>query len=305
MTWILENFWLKLIALVIGLLLWFHVATDKVYEYDVRLPVTEILLNDSLTLSESPPDSVLVTVTAIGKQLLRTKWKERGLIINATQYDGGRYNMILSKDNISLANAPADVNLDKIISPSSITLNIDQLVNKEVDVVIDLVTQPDNGFAVSKVSRSDPPKVTLSGARTRLREKNNIKTEFKELTGLRGNVTVKLPLVMPEEYQIYVAPESVTVTIEVVPVKTRIFDKIPVVIYNSPNDKTVRISPENIDIELTGPPEDIDLLNKNALVASVDFNALDSNQVAPIKIDCPINFKVKTSSVKSVKFFIN
>ncbi len=305
MTWLLENLWLKIISLAIGLLLWFHVATDKVYEYDIRLPVTVILLSDSLTLSESPPDSILVTVSAVGKQLLRNKWKERGLIINATQYNGGRYLINLSKDNTSLVNVPADINLDKIISPASITLSIDQMVDKKVAVLVDIVTQPDEGFAVSKISPADPPTVTLSGARSRLREKNSIKTVFKELTGLRSNITVKLPLLLPEEYQTFVSPESVSVAIEVVPVKTRIFEKIPVVIYNTPSDRMIRISPENIDIELTGPPEDIDLLNKNTLVASVDFRTLDSNRTAPIKIDCPSNFKVKTSSVKSVKFFIN
>ncbi len=305
MTWLLENFWLKLIALVIGLLLWFHVASEKVYEYNVRLPVTNVLLNDSLTLSDSPPDSVLVTVSAIGKQLLRSKWKERGLIINATQFNSGRYVINLSEDNLSLVNAPADINLDKIISPSSINLNIDQMIEKEVGVTVDLVTQPDNGFAVSKISTPDPSMVTVSGARARLREINEIVTVPRELTGLRSNVTIKLPLLMPEEYHTIVSPESVTVTIEVVPVKTRIFQKIPVVIYNAPTDRTVMISPEYVDIELTGPPEDIDLLNKNALVASVDFRALDSARVAPLKIDCPINFKVKTSTVKSIKFFIN
>ena len=305
MSWLLDNLGLKLIALVIGLLLWFHVVSEKVYEYNVHLPVTNVLLNDSLTLSECPPESVMVTVSAIGKQLLRTKWKKRGLIINATQYNGGRYIVNLSKDNTSLVNAPTDIHLDKIIFPSSITLNIDQMVEKEVNVLIDIITEPDNGFAVSRVSEPEPSVVTLTGARSRLRDKNEIFTVTKEFTGLRNNITVKLPLLMPDDYQTYVSPESVTVTIEVVPVKTRIFQKIPVVIYNEPTDRTIRISPEFIDIELTGPPEDIDLLNKNALVASVDFRSLDSNRIAPIKIDCPLNFKVKTSTVKSVKFFIN
>ena len=54
-----------------GFLIWFHVVTEKEYSYELRMPVTEITLQDGLTLSKKPPDSLLVAVTATGKQLLR------------------------------------------------------------------------------------------------------------------------------------------------------------------------------------------------------------------------------------------
>ncbi len=37
---LLENFWLKIVALIMGLLLWFHVATEKIYNYEVRVPIS-------------------------------------------------------------------------------------------------------------------------------------------------------------------------------------------------------------------------------------------------------------------------
>jgi len=55
---------------------------------------------------------------------------------------------------------------------------------------------------------------------------------------------------------------------------------------------------------MTGPPKEINLLNKNALVASIDFSQLNGADSAIISIACPPRFRVKRSSVLSVKVFI-
>ena len=58
-----QNIWLKIIALGLGLLLWFHVATEKIYIYEITLPLKEIVLKDDFTLSNDPPESLTVTVS--------------------------------------------------------------------------------------------------------------------------------------------------------------------------------------------------------------------------------------------------
>jgi hypothetical protein len=93
--------------------------------------------------------------------------------------------------------------------------------------------------------------------------------------------------------------------IEIVPVKTRLFERIPIIVYNSPGGKKVRPMPATIDIEMTGPPEEISKLNPNSLVASVDFDQLSPEDSAPIKIDCPSHFRVKRASVQFVKLAEN
>src|SRR3989304_9339473 len=106
---LLHNFWLKIMALVMGLLVWLHVATEKTYEYELKLPITHVALKDSLTLSRQPPDSLLVAVSANGKQLLRRKWRDRGLRVNASQYRPGRFTLSFSTENTSLAGPSSDV----------------------------------------------------------------------------------------------------------------------------------------------------------------------------------------------------
>ena len=300
----LENIWIKIVALLMGLLLWFHVATEKVYKYRLALPITDIALAERLTLVDVPPDSMTVVVSASGKQLLRQKWRERGARVLTTQLSTGRHNVNLTTANTSLAGAGSFVVLDEVVSPTSMLLYVDYTAETQVKVAPDITAIPDEGFAVKRISDPDPAEVTLVGARSRVRTITTVSTEPRELTGLRDNLTLTLPLAGPAGYQMTLKPDSVTVTIEIVAVKTKVFEDVPIVIYNAPPGKAVSTQPPALRIELTGPPEDIDLLSRDALIASVDFRRLDSNSVSPIKIDCPSNFKVKKTSVNTVRIIV-
>ncbi|MDH4157984.1 MAG: CdaR family protein [candidate division Zixibacteria bacterium] len=295
-----NNAWIKLIALVMGLLLWIHVATEKVYNHQISLPLKEIILKDHLTLASNPPESLTVMVSASGKQLLRRKWRQRGIRVNATQVSTGREEMALTIANTSLIGAE-DVTLDEILAPNSISLQVDYLAQKTVKVIADIVTFPDEGYTVRTITEPEPPEVTITGPRSLLQDYSSIATIRKEIRGLRTDLTLSVPLAEPEEYGIVLTPDSVTVSLEVVPVRTRVFDDVPIMVYNSPVNRTIKSRPPTVRIELTGPPEAIESLSRSAVIASVDFNEKDAYGVANIKIDCPAGFRVKRVSAQQVR----
>jgi YbbR domain-containing protein len=297
---LLENFWLKVLALVFGLLIWLHVATDKIYKYELKLPITEITLKDSLTLSKSPPESLMIKVSASGKQLLRRKWRDEGVRINATQYQTGRYIANISTVNAFLTNPSSKVALDEVISPTQLELNIDRLATVEVPVTADIVAEADEGFAVSYPVDVSPRTVTLQGPRSILGRFTSVLTEQRKLTNLRTGTSLTLPLVIPPGYRILLAPDSVRISIDVVPVKTRVYKKLPVVVFNVPAGQPVSVQPSTIAIEMTGPPDEIDLLNANAITVSADYLQADSEGRMEVRIDNPPGFKVKKASADTV-----
>jgi len=301
---LLDNFWLKAIALIMGFLVWFHVITEKTYNYELNMPVTEIALKDSLTLAKPPPDSLLVTVSANGKDLMRKKWRHRGLRINATQYPAGRYSMNLNATNTSLINPSGKISLDEVVLPTQVVLNIDPEAVVTLPVTSDIDAVADEGFAVSREITVLPAEVELVGPRSALSGYTTIFTEKKELISLRNSITLTLQLVTPSGYGYRVRPDSVTVSIEVVPVKTRVYNDLTVVVFNSPPNQVVTTEPSTVRVELTGPPQDIDLLNRNALTVSVDYRQVSPDGLAAPKIDCPLDFKVKRSSVDSVLIIV-
>lgn len=300
MAKLFENFWIKIIALILGVLLWFHVATEKTYTYQLYLPVSEIILDHNLTLNSTPPESLMVTISASGKQIMRKKWRSRGVKIVASQFEVGIHDLNLSTSNVFLATPTPDVALEDIISPSNIKFVIDQISETTVEVKPDIIAEADDGYAVSLISTTTPSEVTLRGPEGLVNKIPVIFTEQKVLQGLRSNIELTLPLAKPFGYGLEITPDSVSLYIEVIPVKTRLFNQIPIVIYNPPVDSIVDLVPQFVQVELTGPPAEIDLLNKNKLTASVDYSQQSDSGKALLTIDCPVKFKIKNSTPDSV-----
>lgn len=299
-----KNFWLKIIAVIMGFLIWLHVVTEKEYSYELKMPVTEIALKDGLTLSKKPPDSLLVAVSATGKQLLREKWRQSGLRIDASLFDVGRYEINPTSTNTSLQEIASNVTLVNIVLPTAIQLQIDEETSAQISVTPDIEVVADDGFAVNHPITTAPSQVEIVGPRSLLERFQTVFTEQKKLTGLKNNVIITLPLVPPAGYGISLKPDSVTLSIKVIPVKTRVYENLPVVVFNAPPDQAYFIEPAYITVELTGPPSDIDLLNRKALTVSIDYKVLNRSGFAPVKIDCPSNFRVKKSSSDSVQVIL-
>ena len=294
----MDNIGIKIGALLMGFLLWFHVATEKESNYEITLPVNEVVLPDSLTLASAAPESLTVVVGAPGKQLLRTRWRRRGIRINVSNYAIGKHSVSLTPDNTSLIGSDNLITLNEIVLPLGFELIVDRMTTATVPIVANVIAEADEGFTVSRISQPDPPVVTVTGAKTVVSKLTVIQTVADTVTGLRNGVPLYLHVVAPDIYGLTVKPESVLVNILVVPVKTRTF---PVVIFNAPSDKQITPIPSVVSIELTGPPKDIDLLNRNAVVASVDYRQIDSSLTAPLKVDCPTNFQTRHISTERIR----
>jgi hypothetical protein len=300
MKWLLRNFWLKLVAFALGLLVWIHVATEKTYNYEFDLPVTEITLQDGLALSAQPPQTLRVAVSGSGKQLLRRKWRTEGLRINASQFSAGRFSVTLTSQNTSLVHPTTDIVLEEVIAPTTARLEIDVESAIELPVVATVETDADEGFAVSQKFTIEPETATLIGPRNQLQGISTIMTETRRLSSLRHSITVVLPLTPPGGYGFRVEPDSVAVTISVSPVKTRVYEDIPVLIFNAPPGTLPRTEPARVTAEVTGPPDDVDQLDINSLSLSVDYRERDSVGYAAVKFDCPPGFALRSLSSDSV-----
>lgn len=298
---LLDNFWLKLTAIALGLLVWLHVATEKEYSYEMRLPVTDVALGDSLTLASPPPDTLTVSVSATGKQLLRQKWRDRGLRINASQYTTGRHQVALTANNVALVGPTGELALEDVVGPKQVTLNIDILADITLPVTPNFVAEADEGYAIVTPFSISPDSAILFGPRSVIRRFHDIATEAKQLKGLRDDVVVSLALDSPPMHGLSVAPESVTVSLHVMPVKTRVFESVPVRIFNAPPNQEVASQPATVRVEITGPPSDVDLLETGVVTASANYRARAKSGKAGLKVDCPPAFRIRSVSTDSVR----
>jgi YbbR domain-containing protein len=298
---LLDNLWAKLFALLIGLLIWFHVATEKTYNYEVHLPITKVDLKENLILARPMTDTVMATVTASGKQLLREQWLQRGVRLSAVSYPTGEHTVTLTPSNLFLSDNAVGVRIHEVLSPATITLEIDNQFVSRIKIAPALEVSADNGFAISRTIEVFPEEVNVVGPRSAVKELKSLSTESRTLVGLRTDAVMKLAIAHPVGVPLRFAPDSVTVTVRVVAVKTRTYANMPVVVFNTPPDMTVATDPAFVTLDLAGSPDDIDLLNRNALTVSVDYQQQNADRKAKLKVDCPSGFRFARLSVDSVR----
>ncbi len=297
-----ENLWAKLAAILLAFLLWFHVATDKTYQYETSLKLTQIELVDELSLVGPPPDEFKIIVAATGKRLLRSDWKEAGLRLMIDHSRPGRANINFDKNNLSLVKSDY-IELVNIISPRDAALEFDRKIQKEVPIKSTVTIIPDQGFIRSKADSLDPNLVTITGPRRLVNTLDSIETTPEYVEGIRNNLSMRIPLAYPDIYNLEIYPDTISYIVDVTPIKTRIFSNIPIQLMNKPShpDSTFSIQSENLEIRVGGLPNAVDSLQSDDISASVDYELFVGFGYTPINITYPNSITIISQSVDSVK----
>jgi YbbR domain-containing protein len=299
---IFENLWVKLSAIVLAVLLWFHVVTNKVYQEEVTLPLAQVEMSGRLVLTEPPPDSITVIISATGKKLLRSDWKRKGLKLLINRTNPGKFKAEISVGNLSLAKSEK-VDIIEVVFPREIEVNCDRRVEKRVPVRSQLAVIPADGFAVSRTDSIVPATVLLIGPADRLEKITHIDTKKDVIDKAKNNLTARVPLEHGDIYGLMVSPDTVEVSVEISAVRLRVFSDIPVKLINAPRGKSFDMIPAKIELHAAGSPGIIDTLSAGKISVVADYGLIDSKGTAPLKIDIPSSISIIHKSVDSVRIF--
>ncbi len=294
-----SNLGVKLAAVLLATLLWFHVATDKVIQYKIRLPLNQIDLSEDLVLAEPPESEVDVMVSATGKRLLQTDWKKEGLKLTVSRNIAGRFKAELNLNTVSMVKSDG-VDLAEILSPREITLNCDRLMEVEVPVKSNIKITTDDGFVLNRVNTIMPQKVTVSGPRRNVLAIDSIETRAESYPGIRNDLKLKVPLIYPDYYGIKIKPDTVNYFIGVAPIKSREFENVPVKVLNFPSDSLDMLKAPSVSLRIGGEAEYVDTIVEEDLIAVADYNHIDADGNIAIKITLPKQVKLLNQTPKTV-----
>jgi YbbR domain-containing protein len=221
---------------------------------------------------ELSQDSVRVS----GPQSLIEKISEVRLIIDVT---GARESIV---SDILLT--PVDENGQMIsgltLTPNQVKVTLPIVQSggyRDVAVKVETIGQPVSGYRVTNIVIS-PPTVTLfsSDPQTVAEMPGYVSTQPLDLTELNDDKEVRLALDLPEGVTIVGDEQSVEVQIGIAAVETSISLSVPInVIGLGPGLKVV-VSPESVDVFLTGPLPILDSLTSEDIIVFVDLTGLDA-----------------------------
>jgi YbbR domain-containing protein len=147
---------------------------------------------------------------------------------------------------------------------------------RRVAVLVNTGGLPAPGYVVSSVS-SDPPLVNLTGSSGPLDEVNQIETEPVDISGATRTITREVALLPPPGTSLQSGePARVVVTVGVEPVSRpfRITLPVPVQVVDIGAGLLVSLSPQAVDVSLTGSSAALASLSENPPQATVSAISL-------------------------------
>ncbi len=299
------NILIKLIAVLLAILLWFYVISQKQYEYELTLPVTEIDFPAGLGPISPLPDSLAVKVIAEGKKLLSSKWKKAGLRLKASRLKRGVNRLDLNLETVSLV-ISEDITLLDLPEAVSVSVRLDRIDSVVRPVASRLVVLPAEGYMViSGREKIEPVKTTVIGPAISLKQIDSIYTEQKILDGLDKSRRTTLQLEIPENMALTLEHDSVTVEVEIDKIKSRLFENISVTTGRIPSGDRVIVDPDRVSLELTGPETIIDTISAGQISVWVRPSGSVSDGYVVPHISLPPNVNLRRIIPDSIRILVS
>jgi hypothetical protein len=281
------NILLKITAVLLAVLLWFHVVSKKQYEYSLTLPVTEFDLPAGIGPVSGFPDSLTVQVMADGKGLMRTDWKKAGLKIKATRLRRGINTLDLNLETVSLVRAE-NVTLQELPGAGTITVQLDRLDTLQAPIASRVTVVPERGdmYITGKISLT-PNRTRVIGPASLLSQIDSIFTEPVVLNNGDSVHTVYLKLQPPAGIDLRLQDDSVLARVSFEKAATRRFEPMPVIMGRNSLEGDATIEPDRVAVDLRCPEAIIDSLSSGDIRVRVHNDAAIRDGYLKVEVTFP------------------
>ncbi len=300
---IFQNFWFKLVALIMALLLWFHVATDHVYETTRTFPLEIINIPVQLVLAEKLPDQVEVKIRGRGKEHLKLLLSERkSLKIDAKSFKIGENSYIIKPQQIPLPEG-LELEVTGIISPQDLKIKLDNLVEKKVEVQPRITILPAEGFVQVGELHYSPKEVTISGPQKCVADLKEVYTSQKVMDKAEKTVSDQADLLPPPGYNLHLSSQRINFSAEVQKSADREISNIPVQLTRLPKYREVLLEPGRITVIVSGAENPVNRISPDKIRAVIDGSTVKRREKIklPVQVELPSGVMLKKTTPDSVE----
>jgi YbbR domain-containing protein len=265
---ILQNWGLKLTALLLAVVLWLGVHGDPGTERTITVPLEIHNQPRNLEITSERPSSVQVTIRGGAAGLLFGQANPT-CIIDLSRAEEGDKLIPLGPENLRI---PRGVSLEVIaVRPVRIHLSLERIISKEVPIVPLIVGEPAAGYEKYGVTCS-PVKTVLIGPRSRVEAIREVVTEHNSIQGLRESLHLFSNLNIRDSL-IHSSPSGqVEVNIQIGVRRRRVtISRIHVL----PDDNTVIVIPADVSIQVLVPEDFGRALTSSDFTATVSARKVD------------------------------
>lgn len=207
--YVVQNFGLKFLSLVLATGLWFMISRDEQpAEVAIRAPIVFQHVPEQLEISTESIPEAQIRVRGPERTIRQLKINEVQAEIDLTGVKSGERTFDLTSQQVR---HPRDVEIKQVV-PSQLHLAFDTRSTRQVEIRPRVTGNFATGEQIVKVD-TDPPRITITGPRRHVERIDAATTDPIDATGTLGsavfitNVYVSDPLVQVEQ------PTSIRVTV--------------------------------------------------------------------------------------------
>jgi YbbR domain-containing protein len=180
---------LKVISLILAIILWVFVKSKSGGEVGLVVPLEFYRVPSNLIVTNVTDEAINVRITGSVIQLQRLPTREIRARIDLSRARPGTNSFDILPDNFNISK---DLDITQI-SPSSVKIELDNVIEKMVHVKPVVQGKPARGYRVSKIA-VEPPFINLQGAEGQLTKLKEIMTEEVDVSDLKDTIEVEVPL---------------------------------------------------------------------------------------------------------------
>ena len=293
--YVLENWNLKITAILLALMLWLIVRSEPGLERVIRGVPLEVQLPRHMEITREDPTSVEVTVRGAAlSDLLLTQPAPTTCLVHLSGAKEGENVITLTPENVKISRG-SGIDVTQV-NPARVTIVLERTVSKEVPITVPVRGEPSQGFEI--YSRTFRPAVmTISGPRSHVEAVREITTEAISIGEQRQPVRFFVGLNIKDNFIRPSSPSPVQVDIQVGP-RRKLFTvaEIPLTI----DDADYVTVPRFVSAKILAPAQAPGDLTAANFRASVSINSLGSSTL-PAKVKPVVTILNNSGGMVSIK----
>jgi hypothetical protein len=189
--WLFDHLGLKFTALLLAVLVYVHVYTDRPATMVVEFPVEYTDLPDSLVWAEPAPAAIAAELSGTGKQLIGLRVREPRLEVSLAGAGAGAWTRVVGTADLPLPSG-SDLVVERFVGEPRLAGDLDHRLQRDLPVALRVLGAPAPGFAWSGAQWLEPAVVRITGPARVVARLDSVRLAPLQVAGRRDTVSADL-----------------------------------------------------------------------------------------------------------------